>query len=173
MQFRRKVFNGLLLLGILLAAKSVYAQEGEMKFTLSSPAFSQDSLIPIEYTCKGKDINPPLEVQNIPEGTKTLALIVDDPDAPMGTWVHWVVFNIRLQTRIPEDSIPGDQAKNDFQQLNYGGPCPPNGTHRYFFKLYALDTSFDKSKIRHKQDLERAMRGHILAEAQLIGLFAK
>ena len=111
------------------------------KLELTSSAFKNNEMIPSKYTCQGEDINPELEIKNIPDGTKSLVLIVDDPDAPMGTWVHWVVFNIpNTVEKIKENSMPGVGGINNFGKLNYGGPCPPSGTHRYFFKLYALDT---------------------------------
>src|SRR3989338_8261866 len=97
-------------------------------------------MIPSVYTCQGQDISPALGIQNIPDGARSLVLIMDDPDAPMGTWDHWIVYNIPPMDRIAENSIPGIEVKNSFEKLNYGGPCPPSGTHRYFFKLYALDT---------------------------------
>ena len=130
--------------------------------------------MPKKFTCQGQDINPALRIEGMPEVAKSLALIVDDPDAPMGMWVHWVVFNIPPGTSvIDEDSVPGDQAMNDFGRKDYGGPCPPFGTHRYFFKAYALDTGMESSAIKNKAALEKAMQGHILAQAELIGLYKK
>ena len=143
---------------------------------LVSPAFKHNELIPKKYTCDGKDINPPLLIENIPSGAKSLALIVDDPDAPVGTWVHWVVWNINPDTReIKEDSVPkgAQQGVNDFRKNDYGGPCPPSGTHRYFFKLYALDTMLNLSSKTKKGDLEGAMKGHILEKAELVGLYRR
>jgi hypothetical protein len=122
------------------------------------------------------DVNPPLMVENIPPKAKSLALIVDDPDAPRGTWVHWVVWNADPGTReIKEQSIPTGaiQGMNDFGNRGYGGPCPPSGTHRYFFKLYALDTALTLGPNATKAALEAAMKGHILAEAELIGLYER
>lgn len=149
-------------------------KQGEAAMQISSPAFNDNQEIPSQYTCQGQDINPALEISDIPDTAQTLALIVDDPDAPMGTWVHWVVFNIPAGTvSIAENSIPGKQAGNDFGRASYGGPCPPSGTHRYFFKLYALDTELDPVAIQSKADLEKAMQGHILAEARVIGLYKK
>lgn len=138
-----------------------------------SPDFENQGTIPGMFTCKGKDINPALSISEVPAGAKSLALIVDDPDAPGKTWVHWVLYNIPPgTTAIAQNSIPGQQAGNDFGQDNYGGPCPPSGTHRYFFKLYALDTMVD-SRPRNKSDLEKAMKGHVLDQAQLLGTFSK
>jgi Raf kinase inhibitor-like YbhB/YbcL family protein len=141
-----------------------------------SPAFKHNELIPKKYTCDGKDVNPPLLIENIPPGAKSLALIVDDPDAPVGTWVHWVVWNISPGTReIKEDSVPkgAEQGVNDFWKNDYGGPCPPSGTHRYFFKLYALDAVLNLGSKAKKSDLEGAMKGHILEKAELIGLYRR
>lgn len=145
-------------------------------FSIESSAFKNNSPIPKKYTCDGKDINPPLAIQNVPNGTRSLALIVDDPDAPVGTWVHWVVWNIDPGTReIGENSVPPGavQGMNDFRKTTYGGPCPPSGTHRYFFKLYALDAKLDLKSSAVKKDVEKAMKGHILGEAQTMGLYKR
>ena len=154
---------------IALAQKST----GGTVMKLTSPAFQHNQMIPKKYTCQGQDVNPQLAIENIPEGTKSLVLIVDDPDAPMGTWVHWVVYNIPVQNAIAEASVPGSQGSNDFGKVDYGGPCPPSGTHRYFHKIYALDTKFQFAKIPSKRDVEAAMKGHILGQAELIGLYKK
>ena len=140
---------------------------------LTSPEFEQNSMIPAKFTCDGEDINPALNIEEIPQETKSLALIVDDPDAPMGTWVHWVVFNIPVTSQIQEHSVPGRQGLNDFRKKDYGGPCPPSGTHRYFFKLYALDIELDLEESARKGDVEEAMEGHILAQTELIGLYKR
>lgn len=140
---------------------------------ISSPEFKHNNSIPKKFTCQGEDINPALVIEGLPEGVKSLALIVDDPDAPMGTWVHWVVFDILPCTQIDEDSTPGKQGKNDFGRKDYGGPCPPSGVHRYFFKLYALDKMLNLDVGITKAGLEDAMQGHILASAELIGLYKK
>jgi len=136
---------------------------------VSSPAFVPDQVIPARYTCEGKDINPPLEIAGIPEKARSLALIVDDPDAPGKTWVHWVVWNIPITHHIKENSIPGEQGVNDFKRTAWGGPCPPSGTHRYFFKVYALDTLLQLSSTTTKKQLEQAMGEHILAYGELVG----
>lgn len=145
-------------------------------FSIESTIFKGSSSIPKKYTCDGKDINPPLVIQNVPNGTRSLALIVDDPDAPVGIWVHWVVYNIDPGTReIAENSVPPGavQGINDFNKTSYGGPCPPSGTHRYFFKLYALDAKLDiKGKVV-KRDVEKAMKGHIVGEAQTMGTYRR
>ncbi len=140
---------------------------------ITSPDFAQNTMIPKKYTCQGPDINPPLEISGIPEAAKSLALIVDDPDAPGGTFVHWVVYNMPVSERIAENSVLSEQGENDFGTRKYGGPCPPGGTHRYFFKIYALDSTIPSKGSMKKKDLERAMKGHVLAEAELIGLYTK
>lgn len=144
--------------------------------SITSPAFSHQGMIPSKYTCDGADVNPPLNFSGIPERSKSLALIVDDPDAPMGTWVHWVVWNIGAGTQeVPEKSVPQGalQGTNDFRKPGYGGPCPPSGTHRYYFKLYALDTSLPLQPGVTKAQLEQAMKGRILAQAELVGLYRR
>lgn len=140
---------------------------------LTSPEFKSMGFIPAKFTCDGQDINPALEINGVPEAAKSLALIVDDPDAPRGTWVHWVVFNIPPATgRIEENSMPGKQAINTAGQSSYHGPCPPSGSHRYFFKLYALDTLLNlEENYTDKGRLEKAMQGHILDKAELIGVY--
>lgn len=147
---------------------------GELK--ISSPAFENNGSIPKKYTCDGTDVSPSLKIENVPPEVKSLALIVDDPDAPMGTWVHWVVWNIDPKTKeVKEGSVPegSQQGMNDFKKQNYGGPCPPSGTHRYFFKLYGLDTLLNLSPRSTKADLEKAMKGHILSQGQIIGLYKR
>ncbi len=144
--------------------------------TLTSPAFADGAAIPANYTCDGTDGSPPLHIANVPAGTKSLALIVDDPDAPVGIWVHWVVWDIPPQTReIGEDRLPAGarQGKNDWKRNGYGGPCPPSGTHRYFFRLYALDAAPAVGADATKKELERAMAGHILARAELKGTYRR
>ncbi|MGM0366475.1 MAG: YbhB/YbcL family Raf kinase inhibitor-like protein [Actinomycetota bacterium] len=168
---------------LLLAACDIEAnKEIERKdregpaMEIISTAFSHNENIPARYTCDGQDINPPLEFSNIPEGTRSLALIADDPDAPAKTWVHWVVWNISPDaTGIPEDSKPGEAVEGitDFKKPGYGGPCPPSGTHRYFFKLFALDTELDLDPSGGAGDLAKAMEGHIIESAELIGLYSR
>ncbi len=148
---------------------------------LQSSAFKQGEMIPARYTCKGEDVSPPLSWNDAPQGTKTFALIADDPDAPMGTWVHWVIYNIPASVKsLPEGVAPERKLKdgtlqglNDFRKIGYGGPCPPSGVHRYFFKLYALDTKLDLPAGATKAELLNVMKGHILAQAELMGKFAK
>ena len=145
-------------------------------FQITSPVFENNGFIPKKYTCDGADVNPQLLIANVPARTKSLSLIIDDPDAPAGTWVHWVVWNIDPQTReIKEHSVPNgaNQGLNDFRKHNYGGPCPPSGTHRYFFKLYALDTILALDFNATKAHVEKAMGEHIVAETRIIGLYKR
>lgn len=149
-----------------------FSEDTAMKIT--SPVFEHNQMVPAKYTCQGDDINPRLIVSQIPKETRSLALIVDDPDAPMGTWTHWVVFDIPLEnSEIKEDTIPGTQGYNNFGRNEWGGPCPPGGTHRYFFKIYALDTKLNLKEGAKKGEVERAMQDHILEKAELIGLYKK
>jgi Raf kinase inhibitor-like YbhB/YbcL family protein len=143
---------------------------------ISSPAFKHHEMIPSKFTCDGADMNPALVIENVPAEARSLALIMDDPDAPRGTWVHWVVWNINPKTReIRENAVPdgGKQGMNDFRKHDYGGPCPPSGTHRYFFKLYALDATLDLGPNTTKTQLESAIKGHILAQAEMVGLYKR
>jgi len=152
---------------------------------LYSSAFDHGGEIPMKYTCQGKDISPALSWRGIPEGTKTLALIVDDPDAPdpanpRMTWVHWVLYNIPPDAEgLPEGAGSGSlppgtgQGLNDWHRTGYGGPCPPIGRHRYFFKLYALDTKLSFGTPPTKEELEAAMAGHVLDKAELMGTYQK
>ena len=152
-----------------------------MTIKLTSSAFKDGAMIPARYTCDGKDIYPPLNWSEFPEGTKSFALICDDPDAPIGTWVHWVVYNIPDNvTAFPENvpphkSVMGNilQGITDFRRIGYGGPCPPRGTHRYYFKIYALDTMLNLPAGATKRELLRAMEGHILVEGQLMGRYGR
>lgn len=142
---------------------------------ITSPAFQNDQLIPAQYTCDGRNVSPPLKISDVHSGTESLALFMDDPDSPTGVWDHWVVFNIPPGvTEIEESSEPGGtQGKNTFGELGYGGPCPGSGEHRYLFKLYALDAQLDLKEGASKTDIERAMQGHILMQAQLMGRYAR
>ena len=151
------------------------------KLALTSTAFKEGEIIPKKYTCDGPDISPPLEWESVPANTRSLALIAEDPDAPMGTWIHWVIYDIppnvsELAENIPpEKTLPDGavQGKNDFRNIGYGGPCPPSGTHRYFFRLYALDTKLNLPPGSTKFDLVKAMRGRIVGEAQLMGKYSR
>ncbi|MEW5702942.1 MAG: YbhB/YbcL family Raf kinase inhibitor-like protein [Candidatus Zixiibacteriota bacterium] len=153
----------------------------QMLLTITSTAFTEGGMIPAKYTCDGADISPPLSWNGVPKEAKSLALICDDPDAPAGTWVHWVIFNVPpdsagLPEKVPPDStLPNGtwQGTNDFRKVGYGGPCPPGGTHRYYFKLYALDTALNLTGRVTKADLLGAMDKHILAEAQLMGKYRR
>jgi Raf kinase inhibitor-like YbhB/YbcL family protein len=152
---------------------------------LTSPHFRHQGDIPRKYTCEGEDVSPALSWNEAPEGTKSFALIVDDPDAPdpanpKMTWVHWVLYNIpgsarSLPEKVEEKDLPGRtmQGLNDWKRTGYGGPCPPAGKHRYFHKLYALDTTLPDLKQPTKAKLEQAMEGHVLSKAELVGLYQK
>jgi len=150
--------------------------EGETMMKLISIDFDHDAMIPKKFTCQGKDVNPQIKFLDVPADAETLALIVDDPDAPGGTWIHWVLFDIPLSgsgVEIKEDSAPGTEGTNSWGRIGYGGPCPPSGTHRYFFKGYALDGKLELKKGATKDQLLKAMDGHVLAKAELIGLYKK
>jgi Raf kinase inhibitor-like YbhB/YbcL family protein len=144
-----------------------------LQLKISSSAFKENDLIPAKYTCDGININPPLDIGDIPEKAKCLALIVDDPDAPAGTWVHWVVWNIPVTHHLKEKTVHGTEGINDFGKHSYGGPCPPSGKHRYFFKVYALDQLLVLPAATNKLQLERVMSGHILAFGELTGLYER
>ncbi len=152
-----------------------------MEIKINSPAFEDGGMIPSQFTCDGPDMSPALGWEAVPENAKTLAIICDDPDAPMGTWVHWVIFNIPADLGGLEEDVPADevlasgalQGKNDFRRIGYGGPCPPGGTHRYFFKIYALDAELDLSPGATKSQVLEAMEGHILAQGKLMGRYSR
>jgi len=159
------------------------AMEDAMSIDLTSTAFAQGQAIPAKYTCVGdaasslKDVSPPLTWGEPPADTQSFALIMDDPDAPNGTWDHWILFNIPASTRELPESMPVNSGfpggNNSWGRTGYGGPCPPSGTHRYFFRLYALDEMLAISPGATKGELEKAMVGHILAEGELMGTFTK
>jgi hypothetical protein len=164
----------LLFLLIALFALFPMSARSEEAMQLTSPDFQHNGNVPAKFTCQGDDLSPTLEISGVPAGAKSLALIVDDPDAPMGNWDHWIVFNIDPAVQvIKEDTAPGTLGWNDFGRVEWGGPCPPSGTHRYFFKLYALDVMLDLKPRVKKKDVERAMQGHILDKAELIGKYQK
>lgn len=169
----KKIFLILLTVSVFINLGKDNKTEGGMTMKITSPEFENNKFIPRKFTCQGEDVNPTLIIEDIPKDTKSLALIVDDPDAPMGTWVHWVVYDIPIINCIKEKSIPGKQGINDFGRRDYGGPCPPSGTHRYFFKIYALDEKLNLNEGITKETLEKAMQGHILDKAELIGLYKK
>jgi Raf kinase inhibitor-like YbhB/YbcL family protein len=163
---------------LITSSPSAPSEEGKTmgEMRISSPAFENNGTIPSRYTCDDIDVNPPLVIENVPSAAKSLALIVDDPDAPMGTWVHWVVWNIDPAVlEIKENSVPKGAMEgiNDFRKHAYGGPCPPSGTHRYFFKLYALDRTFNIATHSEKAHVEKAMSGHVIASAQLMGKYRR
>jgi len=142
---------------------------------ITSPVFENNRKMPSRHTCDDKNINPPLAVSGVPETAKSLALVVDDPDATSGTWVHWTIWNMDpALAEIAENSVPeGIEGVTSYGKPGYGGPCPPSGVHRYFFKLYALDTLLSIPEISNKEALEEAMRKHILASAELVGLYSR
>lgn len=152
-----------------------------MSFGLTSPAFATGGTIPRKYTCDGEDASPPLAWSGAPDGTRSLTLIMDDPDAPGGTWVHWVLFGLRADVPVLPEGVPTTptlegglrQGKNSWGRVGYGGPCPPRGVHRYFFKLHALDTALDLAPGATKEQALAAIRGHILAEAELMGRYGR
>lgn len=168
---RRIIF--LLFLSLFYPACLNAESRKEVDMKITSPSFENNSNMPSKFTCEGDDISPCLIIENIPAGAKSLALIVDDPDAPGKTWVHWVVYDIPITNKIDEDTIPGKQGINDFDRKDWGGPCPPSGIHRYYFKVYALDKTLGLSEGVDKETLEETMDGHILAKAELIGLYKR
>lgn len=155
--------------------------KGGKMMEIKSTAFKEGGMIPAKYTCDGVNVSPPLSWSNFPKETKSFSLICDDPDAPMGTWVHWVIYDMPVGiTQLPENIASqrelargGKQGANDFRKIGYGGPCPPGGEHRYYFKLYALDGTTDLKPGATKEQLLKAMQGHILAEAQLVGKYKR
>jgi Raf kinase inhibitor-like YbhB/YbcL family protein len=143
---------------------------------IESPAFGENEKVPAEFTCDGDNINPQLDISGVPGGTVSLVLIVDDPDAPGGTWVHWTMWNLDPSTtNISENSVPAGviEGVTDFGVPGYGGPCPPSGTHRYFFKLFALDITLDLDSSASAADVGSAIQGHVLDSAELVGLYGK
>ena len=164
------------IIGCTVETKDIVQETNEVvSMKLTSPEFEHNSAMPSEYTCDGANIIPELNIEEIPENAKSLALIMDDPDAPAGTWVHWVVWNIPLDTKtIQKGTEPqGVQGTTSFGKPGYGGPCPPSGTHRYFFKLYALDTTLDLKEGSTKEDLEAVMDGHIIEKTELMGTYKR
>jgi hypothetical protein len=161
--------------------KEVKKEEMKMEIKITSPAFEHEGMIPVKYTCDGDDISPPLKWEGVPENAKGIAIICDDPDAPMGTWVHWVLYDLPADTRELPENIPANdvlengakQGKNSWGRIGYGGPCPPGGTHRYFFKIYAIDKTLDLDPGATKEELLKAMEGHILAKGELMGKYKR
>jgi len=162
-------------------AEGTMSKEQAGGLAIASPAFSEGARIPKKYTADGENVSPPLKWSSVPTGTRSFALIVDDPDAPAGTWVHWVIFNIpatviELPEKVPSvNSLPDGaiQGRNDFHEIGFDGPSPPSGTHRYFFKLYALDSMLKLPAGSTKADLLEAMQGHVIAEAHLMGRYSR
>jgi len=154
---------------------------GKTEIKLTSAAFKEGELIPRAYTCDGVNISPPLEWSGVPKSAKTLAIVGDDPDAPGGTWVHWVLYNLPADNIGVVENVPpgehlkagGFQGKNDFGKIGYGGPCPPSGTHRYVFTIYVLDTELPLKAGASKADLLKAMVGHIIGQSQLTGTYSR
>ena len=152
-----------------------------MELKITSPAFENEGMIPSKYTDDGDDVSPPLKIETVPEGTKSLALIADDPDVPIGTWIHWTMWNIPPDKTEMSEAIPTDtklpdgsvQGMTTFGRHGYGGPAPPRGTHRYYFKFYALDTQLNLPEKSGKKELLKAMEGHIIAQGQLMGKYKR
>jgi len=143
--------------------------------SIASPAFQSGAEIPAKFTCNGANVNPELKISGVPNQATSLVLIVDDPDAPRGLFTHWIVWNLDLKTTdIAENSAPagGIQGTNDFGKRNYGGPCPPSGTHRYFFKIFALDTKLELKPSARRAELDAAMKGHVLAQGELMARYS-
>lgn len=181
-RFRNACLFATALAWITLFPASLMAQDsgGSQSFTISSPSFSNGAEVPTQFTCTGGDISPQLVWNAPPSGTKSLALLVDDPDAPIGNWTHWVVWNVPDTSRglaegvVKKPQLPdgSQQGTNDFHKVGYNGPCPPAGKpHRYYFKLFALDTKLDLKPASGKRELEAAIKGHVLAQAEWIGKF--
>jgi Raf kinase inhibitor-like YbhB/YbcL family protein len=159
---------------IALAAMASFAAGGA-KMKITSSAFQDGANIPSKFTCDGADISPPLQIADIPSQAKSLALIVDDPDAPSGLFTHWMVWNIPSQTgAVGEGSAPkGVQGTNDFGKSGYGGPCPPSGTHRYYFKIFALDQELDLPFGAKRGQVDGALKGHVIAQGELMGRYSR
>lgn len=162
----------------MLAVSPLCAKEVKSmtQMTMTSPAFVHTKAIPGKFSCDGENVSPPLAIGGVPAEAKSLALIMDDPDAPAGVWVHWVLWNIDPSTtRIGEGSAPAEaeQGVNSWERRTYGGPCPPSGTHRYFFRLFALKERLNLPPSATRKDLDRAMQGKILARCELVGLYSR
>lgn len=164
-------------MGIFIALSCLSVSGFAASLTLESPAFNGNTSIPRQYTCDGADISPPLFWQSPPVNTKSFVLIVDDPDAPSGDWVHWVLFNIPADTWLlseaAENPVGAVTGQNSWGQASYRGPCPPSGTHHYFFRLYALDTVLNLGATADKYDVLKAMQSHILELSELIGIYSR
>jgi Raf kinase inhibitor-like YbhB/YbcL family protein len=153
----------------------IFNMNAASSISIASPSFQTGGNIPAKFTCDGTNVSPELHIGGVPNEAKSLVLIVDDPDAPRGLFTHWIVWNIDPKTtRIAENSVPtaGVQGTNDFGKRNYGGPCPPSGMHRYFFKIFALDTKLELKAGAHRAELDAPMRGHVLAQGELMGRYS-
>lgn len=176
-----KKIYGLFLIGVLLTASSTFGQAegGREKMDVRSSAFGEGDKIPPDFTCDGADMSPPIEWFGVPANAQSLALIAEDPDVPSGNWTHWLVYDLPPDlTQLPagissRNKLPtgGSQGRTDFKALGYRGPCPPSGTHRYFFRVYALDAMLHLKSGATKKELLQAMQGHILAEGVLMGKY--
>jgi Raf kinase inhibitor-like YbhB/YbcL family protein len=160
---------------LTIAVAIVSLAAGGAKMKITSSAFQEGGNIPSKFTCDGGDTSPPLQIAEVPSGAKSLALVVDDPDAPSGLFTHWIVWNISPQTgAVGEGSAPkGAQGTNDFGKSGYGGPCPPSGTHRYYFKIFALDRELDLPPGTKRSQLDAAMKGHVVAQGKLMGRYSR
>ena len=174
------IFSVVVFCGMILPG-GMRAEEVMEKIEVRSPAFSEGDSIPREFACDGANMSPPIEWSGVPSHAQSIAIIADDPDAPSGDWVHWVLYDLPPSlTGIPagvpvSEKLPagGTQGRTDFGKIGYGGPCPPKGTHRYFFKIYALDTMLHSKSGMTKKELLNAMQGHVLAEGQLMGKYRR
>jgi Raf kinase inhibitor-like YbhB/YbcL family protein len=155
---------------IILFIMSVTASS---TLVIKSPAFEDNEFISSKYTCDGVNVNPEISIGEIPKNTKSLAIIVDDPDAPSGSFCHWLMWNIAPKNSIKENSAPGIQGRNSFGENKYDGPCPPSGKHHYHFKVYALNTKLNLLVSTDKNELEKAMKDHIIARGELVGLYKR
>ncbi|MFP4473079.1 MAG: YbhB/YbcL family Raf kinase inhibitor-like protein [Candidatus Omnitrophota bacterium] len=163
---------GILVMMVMVGILLVWSGEA-LALSVRSPEFGEGEMIPVEFTCQGPDVNPPLKISDIPDGTESLAMVVEDPDAPTGTWIHWIVFDVPIMGEIPRDSRPGREGKNDFGRMDFGGPCPPSGEHRYIFRVYALDTILGLPEGIGKDQLMDALEGHVIEQAELTGIYRK
>ena len=160
---------------LAISLGGIFNMNAASSISISSPAFQAGSDIPAKFTCNGTNISPEIQIRGVPNEAKSLVLIVDDPDAPRGLFTHWIVWNIDPKTtRVAENSAPAGavQGTNDFGKRSYGGPCPPSGTHRYFFKIFALDTKLDLKPSARRAELDAAMRGHVLAQGELMARYS-
>jgi Raf kinase inhibitor-like YbhB/YbcL family protein len=177
----RVMWTAVAAVGLIICLNLQSAGGGEMNIQVKSSAFEEGGMIPKNHTCDGADVSPPLVWDQVPEGTKSFALISDDPDAPMGTWVHWVLYDLPGEERNLPEALPAReilpngarQGTNDFRRIGYGGPCPPGGTHRYYFKVYAVDALLGLEPGLTKAKLLQAIEGHVLAEGQLMGKYKR